>query len=380
MDRILFFDTTSSGHRSSYDLSLIKGISKEREVLFVTKASSQLQASLNNEGIKYKSILTKRKHHLIHDLELLFQMLWIAKRQKVKHIHLLYLDSILVLVMLIMPIIYLFGFRVTGTLHWYPNKTIKKILLYGLIKGKVLDKVVVHGDYTKGKVLKLLGPKTKSNRIFSVPYPNLHNSVDVRNKNITTVYEEINIQNLKRPFLLAFGGLRYDKGLDLLIESLKKVSNRNFTLLIIGKEEHFDQHFIEQQINGSFLENNTILKLGYVPDEYVSYYFGMTDAVVLPYRKIFTGQSGPLTEGVAKGKFIIGPNQGELGYTIDKFDLGYTFLVEDTDDLAKTLQKYIDEFGSGGRLINQNGINQYKSMVSENFFWHQYRSFFRVIE
>lgn len=380
MDRILFFDTTSSGHRSSYDLSLIKGVSKEREVLFVTKASAQLQASLNNEGIKYKHILTKRKHHLIHDFELLIKMLWIAKRQKIKHIHLLYLDSILILILLAIPAIYLFRFRLTGTLHWYPNKTIKKILLYGLIKGKALDKVVVHGDFTKGKVLKLLGLSTKSNRVFSVPYPNLHNPVDSRNKDITTVYEKINIQNLKRPFLLAFGGLRYDKGLDLLIESLKKVSNRNFTLLIVGKEEHFDQHFIEQQIEGSFLENNTILKLGYVPDEAVSYYFGMTDAVVLPYRKIFMGQSGPLTEGAANGKFIIGPNHGELGFTIDTFDLGYTFSVEDTNDLANNLQKYIDEYGSGKHLINQNGINQYKSMVSEDFFWHQYRSFFSVIE
>lgn len=59
------------------------------------------------------------------------------------------------------------------------------------------------------------------------------------------------------------------------------------------------------------------------------------DAIVLPYRKTFNGASGPLGEGVAKGKMIIAANHGSLGDIVEKNHLGYTFESENIEALKK---------------------------------------------
>ncbi|OOC59306.1 glycosyltransferase family 4 protein [Paenibacillus ihbetae] len=378
MDKTLFFDTTCSGHRSSYDLSLMKGVSQVREVLFVSKITNQMSVSLEEEGIQYVSITTSKKHHLLHDLSLLIQMVRIARRSKIKHIHLLYLDSLLILLLILAPFLWIFNFKITGTLHWSPNKFIKRLLLKILILGKTLQNIVVHGDYTKDRIRELLGNR-REDCVFSIPYPHLHNTGQTNPENGLPPDERARIEQLERPFLLLFGGLRYDKGADLLIESLKHIQNRRFTLLIVGKEEYFDHQFIERELEGTELKNHVFLKLGYVPDEEVSYYFAMTDAVVLPYRRIFTGQSGPLTEGAANRKFIIGPDHGELGYTIKTYDLGFTYAVEDTNDLANMIQTYIDIFNSDPNQLKPSGFDFYKGIVSEQHFWHRYQEFFTKV-
>lgn len=378
MNKILFFDTTCSGHRASYDLSLMKGISQEWEVLFVSKLTNPMKASLEQEGIQYVRITTSKKHHLLHDWSLLLQMMRIARRSKIKHIHLLYLDSLLILLLFLAPFFFALNLKITGTLHWSPNKPVKRLLLKILVLGKALQKIVVHGDYTKDKIRKLLG-RGRADCVFSIPYPHLHDSTQTNPGYRVAPEEEARINQLARPYILLFGGLRYDKGADLLIESLKHIRNRSYTLFIVGKEEHFDYQFINRELEGTELKNQVYLKLGYVPDEEVSYYFAMTDAVVLPYRKIFTGQSGPLTEGAANRKFIIGPDHGELGYTIKTYDLGVTYAAEDTKDLASMLQTYIDNFNSGKNQLKPSGFDYYKGIVSEQHFWHRYRKFFSEV-
>ena len=63
------------------------------------------------------------------------------------------------------------------------------------------------------------------------------------------------------------------------------------------------------------------------------------DIVCLPYRKSFDGASGPLGEGVALGKMIVGANHGSLGKLIKENHLGYIFESEDVHSLANTLDK-----------------------------------------
>ncbi len=45
--------------------------------------------------------------------------------------------------------------------------------------------------------------------------------------------------------VLYFGGTRLDKGVDILLESLKYVDNPKISFFIIGNEEKFDKSFIE---------------------------------------------------------------------------------------------------------------------------------------
>ena len=79
--------------------------------------------------------------------------------------------------------------------------------------------------------------------------------------------------------------------------------------------------------------------LKFLSDEEFQYALNATDIITIPYRKVFNGASGPLGEGVYLEKCIIGPCHGNLGDTIEKNHLGYTFLSEDVNSLAETLNK-----------------------------------------
>ena len=62
----------------------------------------------------------------------------------------------------------------------------------------------------------------------------------------------------------------------------------------------------------------------------------------MPYRKIFDGASGPLAEGVAYSKTIIGPSHGSIGQIIRDNHLGKCFETEDVNSLARTIDNMLE--------------------------------------
>ena len=140
--------------------------------------------------------------------------------------------------------------------------------------------------------------------------------------------------------LLALGGTRYDKGLDILLEALKAVKE-DFRLLIAGREETFTYDYIKKEIKS--YEEKVDLRLKYLSDEEVEECLDEADIIVLPYRKEFDGASGPMCEGVFLGKIIIGPEHGSLGSLIQKKHVGVTFRSEDKDDLSECITRVLQQ-------------------------------------
>lgn len=138
--------------------------------------------------------------------------------------------------------------------------------------------------------------------------------------------------------ILAFGSIRYDKGLDILLEALKLVKD-DFFLYIVGEEIDFDKEYIDKHI--SQYREKVFLDLRFVDDEEKERYFEETDIVVLPYRRIFDGASGPLTDGVIKEKVIIGPNHGSIKHLIEENHIGYVFCSESPYSLAEMISRAI---------------------------------------
>lgn len=138
------------------------------------------------------------------------------------------------------------------------------------------------------------------------------------------------------PVLLALGGTRYDKGLDILLEALKSVKEP-FRLIIAGKEESFKKFDIEQQIQS--YQSSVELQLRFLSEEEVLQYLQNSDIIVLPYRKEFDGASGPMCEGIYLGKTIVGPNHGSLGKLILQYHVGYVFESENPIALAECLNQ-----------------------------------------
>lgn len=137
------------------------------------------------------------------------------------------------------------------------------------------------------------------------------------------------------PKLLALGGTRYDKGLDILLTALEKVQ-ASFHLIIAGKPEDFDETFISEGTEKYRAQVQTYLH--FLSDEEVKKFLEEADIIVLPYRKIFDGASGPLCEGLYLGKTIIGPEHGSLGEMIRQSHAGYTFESENVEKLAECIE------------------------------------------
>jgi glycosyltransferase involved in cell wall biosynthesis len=179
----------------------------------------------------------------------------------------------------------------------------------------------------------------------------------------------------KRPYFLCFGGLRYDKGIDLLLEAAARLSDEEFTVLIAGSEDYFNKEDIERITHRSGIANKVFLDLKYISPEAASYYFQTCDSVVLPYRSMYSAQSGPLIEGAARNKLIVGPSHGEVGFTIQNYRLGLTFESDRTDDLARKLQAALDRLNGNNEQPNERS-SEYSSMLTQEKFGAQYQRFF----
>lgn len=173
------------------------------------------------------------------------------------------------------------------------------------------------------------------------------------------------------PVIGMFGGTRYDKGLDILLAALAKVQSP-FRLVVAGRAVDFTEKLIKE-MSVSFIERLT-LDLRFLTEEELASYWNMTDLVVLPYRAIFDGASGQLTEGVCRELPVIGPSHGSLGSIISKNHLGYTYRTEDVDDLAEKIEKVLADGFSYDDVAQA-----YKRQMSPERFCDDYLRLYRSV-
>lgn len=320
--KILLVETKISGHHLSYAKCLI-GAS---EAQFIFAVPSNIGVSeFPNSVIKLNC--GKFESGFIWYKKLIDEVKRVADENNVDVIHFLYGDVFLKYFGYRLSI--LRKYKVIMTFHQfrysrlrnYSRKTIFKAITNGVVHTKTLK------DYLN---------KNRIENVVQIEYPHF-NLVNIIDKKFAQ--DNLLIKNDK-PILLVLGGTRFDKGLDILLSSLAQV-NKPFYLLVAGKEETFKRDFIEAAC--STFRENVFLKLNFLSDEEFSLCLNAADYVVLPYRKSFDGASGPLGEGVALKKPILGPSHGSIGEIITKNNIGYTFETENIDDLTETLNTALSE-------------------------------------
>lgn len=215
-------------------------------------------------------------------------------------------------------------YKTVLTMHW--TKPHPLGMLSARAIASKIDNMIVHTDYIKTQFA-----DHGIRNIEVIDYPAFN--IEHIDKKKAAEYWGISTDV---PTILCVGGTRYDKGLDVLLKALNKVRSP-FRLLIAGKAYSFDEKFIKENAAG-YIDNVT-LKLEYLSDRELVCALNAADIIALPYRKIFSGASGPLAEGAYLKKVIIGPNHGSIGDIIRKNHLGYVFESENIDELAKTIEK-----------------------------------------
>jgi glycosyltransferase involved in cell wall biosynthesis len=381
MKNILLYDLSNDGHHYIYNSMVMNHIKNQynRLCYYTATDNGKMIEELQDNRINVHNIKIKRKanHYLGvgYRTILLLRMLIYARLQGFTRVHLFHLDSNIISLTFLAPL--LLGIQLTGTLHWSPTRKWKRRFLLFLLKTSVINKMVVHGDYTQHEFNALLRPRDER-KVVNIHFPNF----PLSNQRDEAGLGEIDslLLGWKRPYFLCFGGLRYDKGIDLLLEAASPLKESDFTLIIAGSEAYFKEVDI-RQLSGKFgINDKVFLDLRFIPENVMDYYFGICDAVILPYRRLFSGQSGPLTEGAARNKFILGPSHGEIGHTIHTYELGRTFESDNVQDLTDKLEQALEDVKVKGRndtaSVSAGLTEAYAPLISKDRFVRRYRQFF----
>lgn len=99
--------------------------------------------------------------------------------------------------------------------------------------------------------------------------------------------------SLNSKIILFFGFIRKYKGLDILLETIPILGDKEIRFLIAG-EFYEDQQPYKEQIQRLGIADQLILRTDFIPDSEVKYYLCAADAVIQPYRNATQSGVTPL--------------------------------------------------------------------------------------
>lgn len=348
--KILYVDTFADGHHVAY----INGLLKNTDANIVLALPEKITIPTEHKQIVVAYDAKKRS--IQYDISWLNRIYNVAEQENPDIVHFLYGDIL---------------YRSLGAgLNKF--KKYKTIVTFHVIKNdfkhrigmriiaKKVDQCVVHTQ--------ALFEQTMSWNISNavqIEYPcffpeNIH-SVDNLRKQYKISKEST--------VFLAIGATREYKGLNYLLEALKNVRG-DFHLVIAGAEEFYTKKYIEDCIVN--YSNRVTLILHQLSDEEFMDCLTLSDWIVLPYKKSFSGASGPLAEGVVYGKNIIGVDTGSIGRLIREHNLGYTFEAENICALSEVLSKAL-----AAQWIKDERYKKYQQSLNPNAFLRKYQELYR---
>ena len=163
---------------------------------------------------------------------------------------------------------------------------------------------------------------------------------------------------------LAFGFIRDNKNLDLVIRAL--VSCPEAYLVVMGKAQSQKDKPVSFYLNlAKELGVETRVKFydAFVPDEKLGSYFAAADVVVLTYDGTFHSQSGVLNVAArARRPVLASSGESPLKDCVQKYNLG-VFVAPDSEDAIARGMKQVasDEWRVTGCDPNWSGYEAYAS-------------------
>lgn len=166
--------------------------------------------------------------------------------------------------------------------------------------------------------------------------------------------------------LLFFGYVRKYKGLDLLIRSLKIISEKspqlNIKLLVAG-EFYDDKETYTSLIDELKLSDRVVLFNEYIPNEKVKEFFVASDLVVLPYRS--ATQSGILNLSYGFNKPVVITDVGGLSEFVIPEKTGIIANQATPESISEAIIKY---FELSNQIDFESNIKEYCSKNNFNSF------------
>lgn len=195
--------------------------------------------------------------------------------------------------------------------------------------------LTVHTESIRERIIDSVDAATTENtEVIPAPTPDL--SVDVTQKQAR---EYLDLPT-EIPILLFFGGLRYEKGPDLLAKSLQYL-DQPVVALFAGSEADFTQRDVDRWKRRIDEPVAVIDRIKFILEEDVDYYFVAANALILPYRRE-KGISGPLRRACMSETPIVGNAKSDIGHIIVKHGLGVTFKSGSPVKLAEAIESLLE--------------------------------------
>jgi glycosyltransferase involved in cell wall biosynthesis len=374
------------GGNDTYDFNLIKALMLQTNTTatFYTCDITKLQESINMK-LLYKNIFgnSNKFFRAFRYVRGTFMALINARKDKVDiiHLHFFQFNSLEYINLYLAKKV--FGFTIVATIHdvesfeKYARNDTSEHNYEKFIR--LIDGIVVHTDYAKAELINNIGTKlispSKIKTIYAcdLDYSTLENNQIEMN----IAREKLNLPQDKK-ILLFFGQIKKVKGLDVLLKSLVEVRKEipEILLVVAGKVWKDDFSEYEKLIIKYSLQNNVDLRIDFVANDDVPYYFNAVDAIVLPYQKIYN--SGVLIRAMSFATPVIASNFGPFKEFLINGENGFLFKTGDAKDLANTIVNTLASNVSF-RNIGQEGKRTIEKEFSLYEIGIQYREFYTEI-
>ncbi|MEW6571715.1 MAG: glycosyltransferase, partial [Nitrospirota bacterium] len=194
----------------------------------------------------------------------------------------------------------------------------------------IADKLLVHTASLKKEIIESFYQPSDKIQIIPHGYFNLPPSSVAR----TNLQVKYHVPEGKK-ILLFFGSIRENKGLDILLDTMKDLKDEYF-LLITGQRAGLSEKPIEyyrDMIRKNNLSNSVSWVEKYITNEEAAEVFKVADALVLPYKRSFHAQSGVLNLAINFERPCVVSDVGGIGEVVKEFNLGIVVKPEDIPDL-----------------------------------------------
>lgn len=138
--------------------------------------------------------------------------------------------------------------------------------------------------------------------------------------------------------ILFFGALRANKGLSVLLEAMRRMTNADLRLVIAGRG---DADLEAQSRDAAEGDSRIDAEIGFVSLQRKRELFAEASLSVLPYTS-FASQSGVLHDAYSHGRPVVVTDVGALGDTVTAEGTGLVARPGDADSLAEQIMQALE--------------------------------------
>lgn len=378
---VTFIDPLDEGHHLDYAVKLARGLQTLGVDVYAV-GSSKFIESLANHGLLREGRILDYRHQrgwraAYTKRTFLSQGLQLAEQFKTDIVHLLYLDHFILPLLQSRPAVQRLNLRATvHHAHFLKafNAGITKQLQASLsiLAFKQLVKqgmrVMMHSKSLIDLTQQQVGVRSLDYVPYPIDQPEPGAFADAERRSRLRAQYGIPPES---KLLLAFGGTRFKKGADLAVQVLAQLPPE-VHLLVAGQQEDFSAEALQEVATRFAVGPRLHLNIDWIPDGQVLDYFSVADVILIPYRKTFAGQSGPLTIAGSLGIPVVSADNIVLKETVLSYGLGHIFESENISAMAEAIKRIDTHPSTSHRaaFCNDHDLPAFAKAVYQSYLTH----------